>query len=103
MDCGERDREEDEHRMSWSLHRPVESFVTKIECSGDVLTYDAVRARAARQGNTGDSLRCANSSRQGVWCGDGPGAPCAAEELRLESYCSCEHEERGAGRAVREG
>ena len=34
------------------------SVVEDLECSGDVLTYDAVRARAARKGNTGDSLRC---------------------------------------------
>ena len=30
MDCRERNREVDEHRISWSVHRPDESVVTKM-------------------------------------------------------------------------
>ena len=83
--------------MSWSLHRPVESFVTKIECSGDVLTYDARHARATQ------GTACVQTAR-GEACGVAMGRGhlvLRSRELRLESYCSCEHEERGAGWAVR--
>ena len=92
MDCGERDREVDEHRISRSVHRPA---------SGGAIIYGAGQEHARHARAAAGTACGANSSRRGVWCRVAMAGrrPWYVREVAfVESYSA---DTRARGRAVR--